>query len=251
MQWESTTYTYGRVRQPPELCHYGIKGQKWGLRRYQYENGSYTPEGKERYRKSSESGGSSAKPLNKSGKRTRHEKAIRDLDEVLDSKNPKVQKAYTEKDRKDLLDYRNKLAAKDNLPLRSKGAPKGKEKNDRDSWKAKDVKDLSDEELRKRNNRLQAEQNYKNNVTPQWKKDAKQWGKEALKAILITSVVTVLAESFKETLKPHIKNKMNDIYNKASKKRVSALNSAKREVAPYLAALTMKKESAKNRLKKG
>jgi len=31
------------------LAHYGIKGQKWGVRRFQYSNGSYTPEGKERY----------------------------------------------------------------------------------------------------------------------------------------------------------------------------------------------------------
>ena len=35
------------------LQHYGIKGQKWGIRRFQYENGSYTPEGKERYSKGS------------------------------------------------------------------------------------------------------------------------------------------------------------------------------------------------------
>ena len=32
-----------------ELQHYGILGQKWGVRRYQYEDGSLTPEGKERY----------------------------------------------------------------------------------------------------------------------------------------------------------------------------------------------------------
>ena len=32
-----------------ELCHHGIKGQKWGERRYQYEDGSLTPEGKKRY----------------------------------------------------------------------------------------------------------------------------------------------------------------------------------------------------------
>ena len=31
------------------LCHHGIKGQKWGIRRFQYEDGSLTPEGKERY----------------------------------------------------------------------------------------------------------------------------------------------------------------------------------------------------------
>lgn len=32
-----------------ELCHWGIPGQKWGNRRFQNEDGSLTPEGKERY----------------------------------------------------------------------------------------------------------------------------------------------------------------------------------------------------------
>lgn len=32
-----------------ELCHWGIKGQKWGRRRYQNKDGSLTPEGKKRY----------------------------------------------------------------------------------------------------------------------------------------------------------------------------------------------------------
>jgi hypothetical protein len=32
-----------------ELYHYGIKGQKWGIRRYQNEDGTLTPEGKKRY----------------------------------------------------------------------------------------------------------------------------------------------------------------------------------------------------------
>lgn len=32
-----------------ELYHHGIKGQKWGKRNYQYEDGSLTPEGKARY----------------------------------------------------------------------------------------------------------------------------------------------------------------------------------------------------------
>jgi hypothetical protein len=32
-----------------ELYHHGIKGQKWGVRRFQNENGSYTDEGKKRY----------------------------------------------------------------------------------------------------------------------------------------------------------------------------------------------------------
>lgn len=31
------------------LCHYGILGQKWGVRRYQNPDGTWTEEGKKRY----------------------------------------------------------------------------------------------------------------------------------------------------------------------------------------------------------
>ena len=33
------------------LYHFGVKGQKWGVRRYQNSDGSLTPEGKMRYDK--------------------------------------------------------------------------------------------------------------------------------------------------------------------------------------------------------
>lgn len=48
------------IKAPPpqdSLSHYGIKGQKWGIRRFQFDNGSYTPEGKERYGRGSSSNG--------------------------------------------------------------------------------------------------------------------------------------------------------------------------------------------------
>ena len=32
-----------------ELYHYGIKGQKWGVRRFQYADGTLTPQGRKRY----------------------------------------------------------------------------------------------------------------------------------------------------------------------------------------------------------
>lgn len=32
-----------------ELCHHGIKGQRWGIRRYQNPDGSLTSDGKQRY----------------------------------------------------------------------------------------------------------------------------------------------------------------------------------------------------------
>lgn len=34
---------------PKFIAHHGIKGQKWGIRRFQNEDGSYTEEGKRRY----------------------------------------------------------------------------------------------------------------------------------------------------------------------------------------------------------
>ena len=35
-----------------ELYHHGIPGQRWGVRRYQNEDGSLTPEGEKRYSES-------------------------------------------------------------------------------------------------------------------------------------------------------------------------------------------------------
>lgn len=39
----------GSFIESTELMHYGIKGQKWGVRRYQNKDGSLTAAGKKRY----------------------------------------------------------------------------------------------------------------------------------------------------------------------------------------------------------
>ena len=43
------------------LAHHGIKGQKWGVRRYQNKDGSYTSAGKSRYAKYDKGSGSGSK----------------------------------------------------------------------------------------------------------------------------------------------------------------------------------------------
>lgn len=40
-----------------ELYHYGVKGQQWGVRRYQYADGTLTPAGKKHYSNNSSSSG--------------------------------------------------------------------------------------------------------------------------------------------------------------------------------------------------
>lgn len=173
MQWESDMFNNGNARQPPELMHYGILGQKWGLRRFQNEDRSLTPAGKERYgRGNSEKSGKNGKTGNVKAKK----------------KDKKVKEE----------------------------AQKKQEGKDRSEWKAKDVRELSDAELKRRNNRLQQEQNYKNNTTPQWKKDAKQFAKnnvqEAVKNILIGTAATALAAVMAKNYK-----KAGPIIAKASK----------------------------------
>lgn len=44
-------YNYYYMVRDNELCHYGVKGQKWGVRRYQNKDGSLTTAGKRRQAK--------------------------------------------------------------------------------------------------------------------------------------------------------------------------------------------------------
>ena len=39
-------YLAYRIKYSDELYHYGVKGQKWGIRRYQNEDGTLTDEGR-------------------------------------------------------------------------------------------------------------------------------------------------------------------------------------------------------------
>lgn len=141
------------------LMHYGIKGQQWGLRRYQNEDGTLTEEGKLRY---------------------------------------------------------------------NEGQPES------EGWKKRDAKYLSDEELRRRTNRLQQEQNYKNLMTSESERNSQQikndFKKKLITAIAVTPVIAILGIASKKYLG----------------KALSLVgNFAKKKMAPYKAA-GMIKNTLKN-----
>lgn len=58
-----------------ELQHHGIKGQKWGVRRYQNEDGSLTPAGKKRTRVSLSVYGAAIRKAQSDAKKSNRERA--------------------------------------------------------------------------------------------------------------------------------------------------------------------------------
>lgn len=116
-----------------ELRHWGVKGMRWGVRRYQNRDGTLTPAGKKRYDKELEKLKAEEKML-KNQERT---KAKLDKLEELRKSNE---------------------ARRNNL---GEGKKTEEKKLEPPKLERKSVKDMSDEEIMQRKARLQLEKDYK------------------------------------------------------------------------------------------
>lgn len=130
---------YEIYRTDDELYHHGIRGMRWGIRRYQNKDGSLTPRGKKRY--------------------DAELKKVREQEKVL--KNRQATRAKIEK-----LEARKKAAAAEKEALdAAEGKTKKrklfgrKEKAEKDVKKS--VKDMSDVELFEAINRARMEDTYR------------------------------------------------------------------------------------------
>ena len=90
-----------------ELCHHGIKGMKWGIRRYQNADGSLTDRGKKHYYKKD------GVRLNKNGKKLRKTvlSKVEENSDILDryyKKTNETRSTFTNSHLKRLVDDRDK-----------------------------------------------------------------------------------------------------------------------------------------------
>lgn len=111
-----------------ELMHFGIKGQTWGKRRYQNEDGSLTPEGRLRYANDVDKYTRKAAKTSNVSKKAKYEQRVKDArnairkDNLASARKAKEEKAKFEADKKkalesgtaeEILKYKGKMTSQE------------------------------------------------------------------------------------------------------------------------------------------
>ena len=153
-----------------ELMHWGIKGMKWGVRRYQNKDGSLTPAGKKRYDKEM----AKLKEEEKIAKNKLRTQAKLDK---LDEKRKEIE------------------ALKSGKPI-----AKSTKQHSKPS-----VKDMSDEELRQTVNRLLMEQQYAK-LNPQQVSAGQKFVKKVMNDVVAPAATEVGKNVLKDAMTKAVKN---------------------------------------------
>ena len=148
-----------------ELTHWGIRGMKWGVRRYQNKDGTLTPAGQKRYNKE-------MSKLKAEEKVLKNRQRTQSKFDKLDQKRKEVE------------------ALKSGKPL-----PKKTKKPSQSS-----VKDLSDDELRSMVNRMLLEQQY-SKLKPEQVSTGKKFVDKVMKDVIAPAATDVGKEVVKNALK--------------------------------------------------
>jgi hypothetical protein len=156
-----------------ELMHWGVKGMKWGVRRYQTRNGTLTQAGKKRYERELEKAKNEARILRNRQVTANKFKRL----EEMQAKN---------KAKKNALDGKTE----NDETIVTKKQKKGKAEKTRDPRK-KTLDEMSNDEIRAKIERIELENRLKS-LTPQKVSAGKKFmdaafdvGKNAVQSILV------------------------------------------------------------------
>ena len=153
-----------------ELMHWGIKGMKWGVRRYQNKDGSLTPAGKKRYDKE-------MAKLKEEEKIAKNKLRTQAKLNKLDEKRKEIE------------------ALKSGKPI-----AKSTKQHSKPS-----VKDMSDEELRQTVNRLLMEQQYAK-LNPQQVSAGQKFVKKVMNDVVAPAATEVGNNVLKDAMTKAVKN---------------------------------------------
>lgn len=161
-----------------ELYHWGTKGMKWGIRRYQNKDGSLTPAGKKRYAAENE-------------RLKAREKAIKGQEKAA-ARQAKLDAKKAELDAREAALKGGKVATKP--------------KDVANAAKPKTVKDMTDDELNKAVNRARLESEYAR-LHPKQESLMTKLGNKVLNEVLIPSVMSAGKSYLDKTLSAKMKDK--------------------------------------------
>ena len=153
-----------------ELMHWGIKGMKWGVRRYQNKDGSLTPAGKKRYDKE-------MAKLKEEEKIAKNKLRTQAKLNKLDEKRKEIE------------------ALKSGKPIAKRTKQHSKPS----------VKDMSDEELRQTVNRLLMEQQYAK-LNPQQVSAGQKFVKKVMNDVVAPAATEVGKNVLKDAMTKAVKN---------------------------------------------